>query len=72
VKLLVVPHAHQRAAENAVRSALAEKGAANEAYAFTLIRLPGKQDWHVHASTASGEDDGLARLIQQKLREAGL
>jgi hypothetical protein len=72
VKLLVVPEAHRRIAEAAIRTALAEQGAANDAFVFTLIRLPGSQEWCVHASSAAGKDDTLAQVIQRKLREAGV
>ena len=72
MKLIVVPEAHRKSAEEVLRSALAEQGAASDQFAFTLIRLPGTQDWRVHASSDAGEDAVLARLVQRKLREAGL
>ena len=72
MRLIVVPEAHRRIAEAAVRTALAEQGAANDAFAFTLVRLPGSQEWRVHASSDAGDDVALAQLVQRKLREAGL
>jgi hypothetical protein len=72
VKLIVVPDSYREAAEAAIRTALAERGADSDEFAFTLIRLPGRQEWRVHASGTAGRDDRLARLIQEKLREAGL
>jgi len=71
VKLIVVPEAHRIIAEQAVRAALAEHGT-SDAFAFTLIRLPGRQEWRVHATSAAGPDETLAYLIQRKLREAGV
>jgi hypothetical protein len=70
--LIVVPEAHHRIAEDVVRTALAERGAASDAFAFTLIRLPGTPEWRVHASSSAGNDVALAQLVQRKLREAGL
>jgi hypothetical protein len=72
VRLIVVPEAYRRIAEAAVRTALAEKNAAHDTFAFTLVRLPGSQEWRVHASSDAGNDVALAELIQRKLREAGL
>jgi hypothetical protein len=72
VRLIVVPESHRQKAEAAVLTALAEQGAASDAFAFTLILLPGRQEWSVHASSAAGRDDELAELIQRKLREVGL
>ena len=72
MKLIVVPEAHHQVAAAAVRTALAEQGASSDSFAFTLIRLPGSQEWRVHASGAGGNDLELAQLVQRKLREAGL
>jgi hypothetical protein len=72
VRLIVVPEAYQRAAEAAVRGALAEERATADDFAFTLIRLAGHLEWRVHVSSACGKHPRLAQLIQQKLREAGL
>ena len=72
MRLIVVPEAHRQAAEAVVRTAVAEHGVASEAFAFTLIRLPGSREWRVHASSAAGTDERLAQLIQRKLREAKL
>ena len=72
MKLIVVPKAQHKSAEAVLRSALAEQGTAGDRFVFTLIRLPGSQEWHVHASGEAGNDVALARLVQRKLREAGL
>ena len=72
MKLIVVPEAQRKAAEAVLRSALAERGAASDQFAFTLIRLPGTQEWRVHASNDAGEDLALARMVKGKLRDAGL
>lgn len=72
MRLIVVPEAHRRVAETAVGTALAEQGAASDAFAFTLIRLPGSGEWRVHASSDAGQDAVLAELVRRKLREAGL
>jgi hypothetical protein len=72
MKLIVVPEAHRKAAEAVLRAALAEQGAAGEHFAFTLIRLPGTQEWRVHASSDAGDDLALAALVKRRLREAGL
>ena len=71
MKLIVVPEARRQAAEAVVTEALGEKLTAGD-FAFTLIRLPGRVEWTVHASGAAGVNADLARLIQRKLREAGL
>jgi hypothetical protein len=49
MKLIVVPEAHRRMAEAVLRSALAEQGAVSDQFTFTLIRLPGTEEWRVHA-----------------------
>jgi hypothetical protein len=72
MKLIVVPEAHRESAEAVLQSALAEQNTASGQFAFTLIRLPGTQEWRVHASSNAGNDVALARLVQRKLREAGL
>jgi hypothetical protein len=72
MKLIVVPEAHRESAEAVLQSALAEHHTASDQFAFTLIRLPGTQEWRVHASSNAGNDVALARLVQRKLREAGL
>ena len=72
MRFIVVPEAHRKAAEAAVRAALLEDGASGSEFVFTLVRLPGALGWRVHASSPSGTDDRLAGLIQQKLRDAGL
>ena len=72
MKFIVVPEAHRKAAEAAVQAALLEDGMSGAEFVFTLIRLPGGLGWRVHASSASGTDDRLARVIQQKLRDAGV
>lgn len=72
MRFMVVPEAHRKPAEAAVRAALLEDGMSGDEFVFTLIRLPGRQGWRVHASSASGTHDRLARLIQQKLRDAGV
>lgn len=72
MKLIVVPEAQRKSAEAILRSTLAEQGAAREQFAFTLIRLPGTQEWRVHASSDAGHDTVLAQLVQRRLREAGL
>jgi hypothetical protein len=72
VRFIVVPEVHRKVAEAAVRAALLEDGMSGSEFVFTLIRLPRALGWRVHASSASGTDDRLARLIQQKLRDAGL
>jgi hypothetical protein len=72
MKLIVVPEAQHRSAEAVLRAALAEQGATTDKFAFTLIRLPGTQEWRVHASSDAGNDLVLAQLVKRKLREAGL
>lgn len=72
MRFIVVPEAHRKAAEAAVRAALAEDGLSGGEFVFTLVHLPRTLGWRVHVSSASGTDDRLARLIRQKLSDAGL